>query len=179
MRVGYDPAYGARPLKRAIQKEIENPLGRLMLEGKVRDGQTVMVDYDRGRGQLTFDAALNRHPPQKTCSIMTIAEVTKALDHDGFCVLQAVFSAGKVEAILRPLEKSLARDAIGVLGREGTAYAAAECPRALASRAKRVAATAIAGIPRRSSSDRDSAWCASCFLTNHPAEVGPCPGTKI
>jgi ATP-dependent Clp protease ATP-binding subunit ClpB len=50
---GYDAAYGARPLKRAIQKEIENPLGRLLLEGKVPDGQTVVVDYD-GRGQLTF-----------------------------------------------------------------------------------------------------------------------------
>jgi ATP-dependent Clp protease ATP-binding subunit ClpB len=54
VRVGYDPAYGARPLKRAIQREIENPLGRLILEGKVRDGETVVVDYDSARGQLTF-----------------------------------------------------------------------------------------------------------------------------
>jgi ATP-dependent Clp protease ATP-binding subunit ClpB len=54
VRVGYDPAYGARPLKRAIQREIENPLGRLILEGKVRDGETVVVDYDSTRGQLTF-----------------------------------------------------------------------------------------------------------------------------
>jgi ATP-dependent Clp protease ATP-binding subunit ClpB len=54
VQVGYDPAYGARPLKRAIQREIENPLGRLLLEGKIRDGQTVKVDYDAGRGQLTF-----------------------------------------------------------------------------------------------------------------------------
>src|SRR5947208_9685590 len=36
VRVGYDPAYGARPLKRAIQKEVENPLGRLLLEGKIK-----------------------------------------------------------------------------------------------------------------------------------------------
>src|SRR3989442_3572726 len=43
--VGHDPAYGARPLKRAIQKEVENPLGRLILEGKGRDGQTAVVDY--------------------------------------------------------------------------------------------------------------------------------------
>jgi ATP-dependent Clp protease ATP-binding subunit ClpB len=54
VRVGYDPAYGARPLKRAIQREIENPLGRLILEGKVRDGETVVVDYDSARGRLTF-----------------------------------------------------------------------------------------------------------------------------
>jgi ATP-dependent Clp protease ATP-binding subunit ClpB len=54
VRVGYDPAYGARPLKRALQKEVENVLGRLILEGKVRDGQTVVADYDEARGQLTF-----------------------------------------------------------------------------------------------------------------------------
>jgi ATP-dependent Clp protease ATP-binding subunit ClpB len=54
VQVGYDPSYGARPLKRAIQREIENPLGRLLLEGKVRDGQTVTADYDAARGQLSF-----------------------------------------------------------------------------------------------------------------------------
>jgi ATP-dependent Clp protease ATP-binding subunit ClpB len=53
--VGFDPSFGARPLKRAIQKEIENPLGRLILEGKVRDGQTVTADVD-GKGELTFTA---------------------------------------------------------------------------------------------------------------------------
>jgi len=52
--VGYDPSYGARPLKRAIQKEIETPLGRLLLKGEVQDGQTVMVDHDRARGELRF-----------------------------------------------------------------------------------------------------------------------------
>jgi ATP-dependent Clp protease ATP-binding subunit ClpB len=56
VRVGYDPAYGARPLKRAIQKEVENPLGRLILEGKVRDGQTVVGDYDVKAGQMVFRA---------------------------------------------------------------------------------------------------------------------------
>ncbi|HEY7315143.1 MAG TPA: ATP-dependent chaperone ClpB [Gemmataceae bacterium] len=52
--VGYDPAYGARPLKRTIQKEIETALGRLLLKGEVRDGQTVQVDYNPDRGGLTF-----------------------------------------------------------------------------------------------------------------------------
>jgi Phytanoyl-CoA dioxygenase (PhyH) len=55
---------------------------------------------------------------------MTIEDATKALDQDGFCVLEAVFSPRQVEAILRPLEKSLTCDGVGVLGREGTAYAA-------------------------------------------------------
>jgi ATP-dependent Clp protease ATP-binding subunit ClpB len=52
--VGYDPAYGARPLKRTIQKEIETPLARMMLKGEVRDGQTVTADYDLSRDRLSF-----------------------------------------------------------------------------------------------------------------------------
>jgi ATP-dependent Clp protease ATP-binding subunit ClpB len=56
VRVGYDPAYGARPLKRAIQKELETALGRQILQGAVRDGQTVVVDYDEKKGSLTFTA---------------------------------------------------------------------------------------------------------------------------
>ena len=53
--VGYDPAYGARPLKRTIQKEIENPLSRLMLEGKVKDHCKVIVDFDNAKGALKFE----------------------------------------------------------------------------------------------------------------------------
>jgi ATP-dependent Clp protease ATP-binding subunit ClpB len=56
VRVGYDPAYGARPLKRAIQKEIETVLGMQLLQGKVHDGQTVVVDYDPETEQLRFTA---------------------------------------------------------------------------------------------------------------------------
>jgi ATP-dependent Clp protease ATP-binding subunit ClpB len=54
VRIGYDPAYGARPLKRTIQKEIETRVGRLILEGKLRDGQTVRVDWDGPKRTLTF-----------------------------------------------------------------------------------------------------------------------------
>ncbi len=57
VRTGYDPAYGARPLKRAIQKKIETPLGRLLLKGDVRDGQTVVVDADSEGGDLRFEPA--------------------------------------------------------------------------------------------------------------------------
>jgi ATP-dependent Clp protease ATP-binding subunit ClpB len=53
VRAGYDPTYGARPLKRAIQKEIETPLARLILEGKIRDGQHVTA-HGR-RGELWFE----------------------------------------------------------------------------------------------------------------------------
>jgi ATP-dependent Clp protease ATP-binding subunit ClpB len=51
---GYDPQYGARPLKRAIQKELETPLGKLLLKGEVSDGQKVIVDREGARGALKF-----------------------------------------------------------------------------------------------------------------------------
>ena len=52
--VGYDPVYGARPLKRAIQQEIENPLSVKLLSGEFVAGDTIKVDVD-GQGNLTFD----------------------------------------------------------------------------------------------------------------------------
>jgi ATP-dependent Clp protease ATP-binding subunit ClpB len=51
-RAGYDPVYGARPLKRAIQREIETPLSRLILKGEVRDNSIVRADVS-GTG-ITF-----------------------------------------------------------------------------------------------------------------------------
>jgi ATP-dependent Clp protease ATP-binding subunit ClpB len=41
---GYDPAYGARPLKRTVQRELENPLAMMVLQGEVGEGDTVVVD---------------------------------------------------------------------------------------------------------------------------------------
>ena len=43
---GYDPIYGARPLKRVIQRALQNPLATLLLEGRIGDGQTVQVSAD-------------------------------------------------------------------------------------------------------------------------------------
>jgi ATP-dependent Clp protease ATP-binding subunit ClpB len=45
---GYDPAYGARPLKRVIQKELQDPLARLLLEGGIKDGDTIQVSTEAG-----------------------------------------------------------------------------------------------------------------------------------
>ena len=45
---GYDPVYGARPLKRVIQRSLQNPLATMLLEGKVADGDTVEVGVDNG-----------------------------------------------------------------------------------------------------------------------------------
>ena len=58
--VGHDPAYGARPLKRAIQRELETALARKILAGEVADGQEVRVDAVEG--ELTF-ATVTGDPP--------------------------------------------------------------------------------------------------------------------
>ena len=50
---GYDPAYGARPLKRAIQKSLQDPLAELILSGKIKDGDAVKVSA--GKQGLTFN----------------------------------------------------------------------------------------------------------------------------
>src|SRR5262249_57538351 len=40
---GWDPAYGARPLKRVIQKSVQDPLAELILSGRIKDGETVVI----------------------------------------------------------------------------------------------------------------------------------------
>ena len=45
---GYDPTYGARPLKRVIQKNVQDPLAHLLLSGEVKDGQTVTISVEKG-----------------------------------------------------------------------------------------------------------------------------------
>jgi ATP-dependent Clp protease ATP-binding subunit ClpB len=55
---GYDPAYGARPLKRVIQREVQDPLAELILAGKVADGQSVRVSA--GSDRLLFEVAGTR-----------------------------------------------------------------------------------------------------------------------
>jgi ATP-dependent Clp protease ATP-binding subunit ClpB len=54
-RVGYDPVYGARPLKRAVQRYLQDPLADMILRGDVKDGSTVKVD--EGDGALALSVA--------------------------------------------------------------------------------------------------------------------------
>jgi ATP-dependent Clp protease ATP-binding subunit ClpB len=54
VRGGYEPAYGARPLKRILQKEVETTLARKLLKGEIMDGATVKVEYDMSHDGLTF-----------------------------------------------------------------------------------------------------------------------------
>ena len=53
---GWDPAYGARPLKRVIQKSIQDPLAELILAGNVKDGEKVTISA--GKQGLTFNGKL-------------------------------------------------------------------------------------------------------------------------
>jgi ATP-dependent Clp protease ATP-binding subunit ClpB len=48
-RRGYDPVYGARPLKRLIQQDIETPIARLLVKGELRDGDVATVEIQDGR----------------------------------------------------------------------------------------------------------------------------------
>jgi ATP-dependent Clp protease ATP-binding subunit ClpB len=53
---GYDPQFGARPLKRTIQSELENPLAKLVIAGKIREGDTVTADKTVNSEQLTMSS---------------------------------------------------------------------------------------------------------------------------
>jgi len=53
---GFDPAYGARPLKRVIQKEIQDKLAMKLLEGKFKEGNVITADLDDRKGELVFRA---------------------------------------------------------------------------------------------------------------------------
>ena len=53
-RVGYDPVYGARPLRRAVQRYVQDPLAEMILRGEVRDGATVRVNEGDGRLVLSI-----------------------------------------------------------------------------------------------------------------------------
>jgi ATP-dependent Clp protease ATP-binding subunit ClpA len=52
--IGYSPTYGARPLNRAIQSELLNPLSVLILENAVRDGEIINIQYDGPHNRLVI-----------------------------------------------------------------------------------------------------------------------------
>ena len=52
---GYDPVYGARPLKRAVTRRLENPVSKLVISGELCEDKTVVVDYDRTKAQFTYN----------------------------------------------------------------------------------------------------------------------------
>jgi ATP-dependent Clp protease ATP-binding subunit ClpB len=60
-KVGFDPVFGARPLKRAVQQRIENPLSKMLLEGKFLPKSVIPVDVDpvKDPGVFKFDRVVN------------------------------------------------------------------------------------------------------------------------
>ena len=65
---GFDPVYGARPLKREIQQQIENPLAQLILGGKFINGDTVFVDASDGKIVFGSDEAIAADADEDTGS---------------------------------------------------------------------------------------------------------------
>ena len=59
---GYDPTYGARPLKRAIQRELENPIATLILENTFTEGSTLKISMSKANG-LTFKVKAAKPEP--------------------------------------------------------------------------------------------------------------------
>ena len=70
VRAGYDPSFGARPLKRAIQRKVENPLGRLIVKGEVAEGQRLLVEVNADRDALVFRLS----EPEVTPSVEVVGQ---------------------------------------------------------------------------------------------------------
>ncbi len=66
VRIGYNPNYGARPLKRAIRKELENPLSLLIVRGELKEGQSVQADYDEEAQALSLVVSQTRELETET-----------------------------------------------------------------------------------------------------------------
>jgi len=67
VRVGFDPVYGARPLRRAIQKLVENPISEMIISSKLKPGNTMMIDFDGTK--LTFDIETSGNVPIKDLNV--------------------------------------------------------------------------------------------------------------
>ena len=66
MTDGYDPAYGARPMRRSIQRLIQDPLSLRLLAGEFLAGETIVVDRDGDSGQAEVrETAASRNPWQR------------------------------------------------------------------------------------------------------------------
>lgn len=63
---GYDPAYGARPMRRAVERYLEDPLAEALLAGDIKEGDTVKVTCGKGKEELTFKPVVKRKKPDTT-----------------------------------------------------------------------------------------------------------------
>ncbi|MEO1447009.1 MAG: AAA family ATPase, partial [Cyanobacteria bacterium J06635_11] len=70
---GFDPTYGARPLKRAIQRELENPIATLILENTFSEGSTLKIGMSKASG-LTFKVKAAKPEPEPEAVVEAVAE---------------------------------------------------------------------------------------------------------
>jgi ATP-dependent Clp protease ATP-binding subunit ClpC len=69
--VGYDPSFGARPLRRALQKHVESPLSVSLLSGEFHEGDTILVDVDEGSNTLVFRNAVDQIVAEQVSQVNT------------------------------------------------------------------------------------------------------------
>jgi len=67
--VGYDPSFGARPLRRALQKHIESPLSVSLLSGEFSSGDTILVDVDKDNDKLIFSSVSEGIPAENVSRV--------------------------------------------------------------------------------------------------------------
>ncbi|GAB3821204.1 hypothetical protein GCM10028895_22880 [Pontibacter rugosus] len=79
---GYDPKYGARPLNRAIQKYIEDPIAEEILKAEVNQGDMIMVDYKEGEEKLTFNSKKSGKKIKSASDEAPESEPSKSSDSD-------------------------------------------------------------------------------------------------
>ena len=65
---GYDPKYGARPLRKVIRKQIEDKLSDMTLDGSLNDVTDIVIDYNDGDEDMTFIATKKKPRKRKTVS---------------------------------------------------------------------------------------------------------------
>jgi len=63
--LGFDPSYGARPLKRTIQREVETPIAKAILAGKYPPGSTILIDARPGDSELSITSVYDVVSSQK------------------------------------------------------------------------------------------------------------------
>ena len=68
MKEGYDPQYGARPMRRAVEKHIEDPLAEHVLRGDVKEGDNVQVTFNEEKKVLKFSAESPEAAPVEEAS---------------------------------------------------------------------------------------------------------------
>ncbi|MBC7235469.1 MAG: AAA family ATPase [Chloroflexi bacterium] len=75
---GYDPTFGARPLRRTIQRYVESPLSQRLLDGTFKPGETVLVDLDAERDELVFTRAPEEAGEEQVCE--TTSEAVQVME---------------------------------------------------------------------------------------------------